>query len=149
MSRNDAIGARRRARELLVQALYQWQLAGHDRAELMSQFRERPEYARADREFFDEALSSVLEQRDVLESTASACTDRPVAQLDPVERAILLVGLYELKERPEIPFRVVINEAVDLAKRYGAEEGHKYVNAVLDRAAQSLRPHDPGRRLDG
>lgn len=146
MSKTDTTGGRSRARELLVQALYQWQLAEHDRAELFSQFRARPEYERVDREFFDEALRAIIAEQASLESTAARFADRPVAQLDPVERGILLLGFYELKDRLEIPFRVVINEAVNLAKRFGAEEGHKYVNAVLDRAALELRPHDPGRR---
>ncbi|HLT89732.1 MAG TPA: transcription antitermination factor NusB [Woeseiaceae bacterium] len=148
MSRSDT-NARRRARELLVQALYQRQLAGHDRAELLRQFRTRPGYERADTGFFDEALEAIVSQQEALEADVAAFADRPVAQLDPVERGILLLGVYELRHRPEIPFRVVINEAVDLAKRFGAEEGHKFVNAVLDRAAAELRPFDPGRRSDG
>ncbi|HZD53906.1 MAG TPA: transcription antitermination factor NusB [Woeseiaceae bacterium] len=139
MSKADSSHARRRARELLVQALYQRQLAGHDRSELMTQFRERPEYERADREYFDEALRDVLAAQDSLEAEAAAFADRPLAQLDPVERGILLLGLYELRDRVEIPFRVVINEGVNLARRFGAEDGHKYVNAVLDRAAMKLR----------
>jgi N utilization substance protein B len=145
MSKSDATGARRRARELLMQALYQRQLTGHDRAELERQFGTRPEYERVDREFFDEALRVIVREQASLEETAAGFADRPVAQLDPVERAILLLGFYELSHRPEIPFRVVINEAVSLAKRFGAEDGHKYVNAVLDRAAAALRPFERRR----
>ncbi len=142
MSKSDATGARRRARELLMQALYQRLLTGHDRVELENQFGARPEYERVDREFFDEALRAIVREQASLEATAAEFADRPVAQLDPVEHAILLLGFYELSNRPEIPFRVVINEAVSLAKRYGAEDGHKYVNAVLDRAAAALRPFE-------
>lgn len=149
MSKPETSSARHNARELLVQALYQWQIAGHDRAELERQFRERPDYERVDREFFDEALGAVLASQESLEAKAAEFIDRPVAQLDPVERGILLLGTYELRDRPEIPFRVVINEAVNLAKRFGAEDGHKYVNAVLDRAAVELRPLEHAKRGDG
>lgn len=149
MSKPAASRARRQARELLVQALYQMQIAGHDRAELARQFRERPEYERVDREFFDEALRAIVAAQDALEAQAAGFADRPLAQLDPVERGILLLGFYELGERLEIPFRVVINEAVNLARRFGAEDGHKYINAVLDRAALELRPAEHRGNGDG
>ncbi len=142
-------GARGRARELLVQALYQMQVAGHDRRELAAQFRERRDYERVDREFFDEALRAIVDGQRALEEGAGEFADRPLAQLDPVERGILLLGFYELRERPEIPYRVVINEAVNLAKRFGAEDGHKYVNAVLDRAARAIRPASERTSRDG
>ncbi len=149
MSKVESTGARARARELLVQALYQMQIAGHDRRELAAQFRERREYERVDREYFDEALRAIVEAQASLEEEASAVADRPLAQLDPVERGILLLGFYELRERPEIPYRVVINEAVNLAKRFGAEDGHKYVNAVLDRAAMRMRPAAERKKRNG
>ena len=133
-------GARSRARELLVQALYQMQIAGHDRRELEKQFRERRDYEKVDREYFDSALKAIYEDIPALEASAGELTDRPLSQLDPVERGILLLGLHELRSRPEIPYRVVINEAVNLARRFGAVDGHKYVNAILDRAAAGLRP---------
>jgi transcription antitermination protein NusB len=145
MSTAESRGSRSRARELLVQALYQMQITGHSRAELLSQFRERPDYQRVDREYFDQALEGILEGQPELEDRLSGLADRPTSQLDPVERGILLLGLYELGQQPDVPFRVVINEAVNLAKRYGAAEAHKYVNAVLDRAAVQLRP----RQNDG
>lgn len=143
MSKSDGRGARSRARELAVQALYQAQIAGHDKAELFAQFCERPEYERVDQAYFTEAVTGVLDGLAGLEQAAAEYADRPLAQLDPVEKGILLLGFYELKERPEVPFRVVINEAVNLARRFGATEAHKYVNAVLDRAAARLRADAP------
>ena len=146
----ESTGARGRARELLVQALYQMQIAGHDRRELAAQFRERRDYERVDREYFDEALRAIVGEQASLEEAAGSFADRPLSQLDPVERGILLLGVYELRERVEIPYRVVINEAVNLAKRFGAVDGHKYINAVLDRAAAELRPAaERARRGDG
>jgi len=138
--KNGKPGTQRgRARELLVQALYQMQIASHDKRELLSQFRERPEYERVDKEFFDETLAAIVDERPSLEEQALQYVDRPLSQLDPVERGILLLGFYELQSRVEIPYRVVINEAVNLTKRFGAVDGHKYVNAVLDRAAEQIR----------
>lgn len=142
-------GARGRARELLVQALYQMQIAGHDRRELAAQFRERRDYERVDREYFDEALRAIVEAQASLEEAAGSFADRPLSQLDPVERGILLLGIYELRERLEIPYRVVINEGVNLAKRFGAVDGYKYINAVLDRAAAELRPPAERSGRDG
>lgn len=137
---NDSVsGTRSRARELALQALYQAELTDHDKRELLQQFRERDEYARVDQAYFDELIERICADKARLAETVGNFADRPVAQLDPVEFAILLIGCYELESRPDVPFRAVINEAVNLAKRFGAEEGHKYVNAVLDRAARSLR----------
>ena len=142
---SKAPGRRGRARELLVQALYQMQLAGHDRRELLRQFRERPEYARIEQAYFDEVLAGVCEQQAELEAEIARHADRPVDQLDPVERGILLLGVFELKARSDVPYRVVINEAVNLSKRFGASDGHKFVNALLDRAAPRLRPAETRR----
>ena len=133
-------GARSRTRDLLVQALYQMQITGHDRAELQKQFRERRDYERVDQPYFDAALSAILASQAELESSVADLADRPLAQLDPVERGILLLGVHELSAHPEIPYRVVINEAVNLARRFGSIEGHKYINAILDRAAARIRP---------
>ncbi len=139
MSKAASAGARSRARELLVQALYQMQLTGHGADELAAQFHERKDYARVDREYFDRHLAEICRERKALESAIAAIADRPLAQLDPVELAILLLGIHELESVPDVPFRVVINEAVNLAKRFGAVDGHKYVNAVLDRAVSKRR----------
>jgi N utilization substance protein B len=139
MAKAGSTSARSRARALLLQALYQQQLTGHDLAELQAQFHARPEYRRADRAYFDELIASIVADRDLLEQRIGTYADRPVEQLDPVERSALLIGVYELAERRDIPYRVVINEAVDLVKRFGAVDGHKYVNAILDRGALELR----------
>lgn len=139
MSKAASTGARTRARELLLQALYQQQIAGHDSGELLKQFREQTAYDRVDQEFFDEALAEICKTPEQLEAAIDAVVDRPVEQLDPVEKGILLIGVYELQTRPDVPFRVIINEGVNLAKRFGAQDGHKYINACLDLAAQKLR----------
>lgn len=132
-------GARTRARELLLQALYQKQVAEHSTDELVSQFHEQVAYDRVDKEFFDELLPAISESQDDLEKTIDKLIDRPLKQLDPVELAILLIGVHELQSRLDVPYRVVINECVNLAKRFGALDGHKYINACLDAAAQSIR----------
>ncbi len=139
MTKAASTGARTRARELLLQALYQKQIAGHDGTELLKQFREQTAYKRVDHEFFDEALAEICASQEELEKTIEPLIDRPLEQLDPVEMGVLLIGVFELQARPDVPFRVVINEGVNLAKRFGALDGHKYINACLDLAAQSLR----------
>jgi len=139
MSKSSSTGARTRARELLVQALYQKQIAGHECAELLEQFHEQTAYERVDQEFFDAALADICKAQAALELKIDDLIDRPLEQLDPVELAILLIGVFELESRIDVPYRVVINEGVNLAKRFGALDGHKYINACLDVAAQSLR----------
>jgi N utilization substance protein B len=142
MSKATSPGARSRARELIVQALYQMQLTGHSGDELAAQFQERPDYNRVDRAFFDQVLGDICKHRKELESSIGSIADRPLEQLDPVELGILMLGMHELRAMPEVPFRVVINEAVNLAKRFGAVDGHKYINAVLDRAVTRFRVTD-------
>jgi N utilization substance protein B len=132
-------GARTRARELMVQALYQKQIAGHTTSDLVSQFHEQVAYERVDQVFFDEQFPAISDSQDELEKKIDELIDRPLEQLDPVELAILLIGVYELESRIDVPYRVVINECVNLAKRFGSIEGHKYVNACLDVAAKSFR----------
>ena len=139
MTKSASTGARTRARELLLQALYQQQIAGHDSGELLSQFREQTAYERVDQEFFDEALVAIAKTQQELETLIEPVVDRPMEQLDPVEKGILLIGVFELQTRLDVPFRVIINEGVNLAKRFGALDGHKYINACLDLAAQNLR----------
>ena len=138
-SSSKGAGARTRARELMVQALYQKQLADHSTSELMSQFHEQVAYERVDQAYFDEQFPAISNSQDELEKKIDELIDRPLEQLDPVELAILLIGVYELESRIDIPFRVVINECVNLAKRFGSIEGHKYINACLDTAAKSFR----------
>ncbi len=132
-------GARTRARELTLQALYQKQIAGHSSVELMSQFHEQVAYERVDQEYFDELLPAICAAQAELQETIEGLIDRPLEQLDPVEFGILLIGTYELESRIDIPYKVVINECVNLAKRFGALDGHKFINACLDVASQSIR----------
>ena len=132
-------GTRTRARELMVQALYQKQIAGHSTSELTSQFQEQVAYERVDQAYFDEQFKAISNSQDELEKKVDELIDRPLEQLDPIELAILLIGVYELESRVEIPYKVVINEGVNLAKRFGSIEGHKYINACLDLAAKSYR----------
>jgi len=140
MSRPERAGrARSLSRKLAMQALYQWQLTGQTAAELRNQYAEDEGFGDADAEYFRDLVNGITADAAALDTTLGGLVDRPVAQLDPVERAVLLIGLYELGQRLDVPYRVVINEGVELAKRFGATEGHKFVNAVLDRAARSLR----------
>jgi N utilization substance protein B len=132
-------GARTRARELMVQALYQKQIAGHSTAELVAQYHEDPAYERVDQVFFDELFPAISNAQEALEKTIESLIDRPLEQLDPIELSILLIGVQELETRIDIPYKVVINEGVNLARRFGAIDSHKYINACLDVAAQSLR----------
>jgi len=131
--------ARSLARRLAMQALYQWQLTGQGSAELLNQFAADEGYAEVDAEYFVALLRGVIDAAEALDRTLSELIDRPVAQLDPIEHAVLLIGVFELGHRLDTPFRVVINECVELAKKFGATDGHKFVNAVLDRAARNLR----------
>ena len=127
------------ARKLAMQALYQWQLTQQSAAEIKKQFLESEDSAGVDRDYFSELLTGCIAGDAAFRKTIAAFIDRPVEQLDPVESAILMIGMYELRERLDIPYRVVINEAVDLCKRFGATDAHKYINAVLDRAAKEIR----------
>ncbi len=142
-------GARTRARELLLQALYQRQIAGHDSAELLSQFHGQAAYRRVDQALFDELLPAICDQQGALQEIIDDLIDRPLEQLDPVELGILLIGVYELRSCPDTPYKVVINEGINLAKRFGAEDGHKYINACLDVAAQKLRSAEAGASAGG
>jgi N utilization substance protein B len=141
MSRRPDRAARARsvARKFVLQALYQHQLTAHDYAELRRQYAAEEGFPDADAEYFDELLRGVTSSAVELDGQLASLIDRPIERLDPIERAVLWLGLYELGSRPEVPYRVVINECVELAKRFGATEGHKYVNAILDRAARELR----------
>ena len=130
------------ARKLALQALYRWQINECPWQDLVQEFSSAEDMPRADAEYFRELLEAISLSRPALDEQLGSWMDRPPAQLDPIEHAILLIGLYELRHRLDVPYRVVINEAVTLAKRFGATDGHKYVNAVLDRAARALRPEE-------
>ena len=126
-------------RALLMQALYQQQLDDTELGELLAQFRERREYKRTDPEYFAEVLGEIMASLASLDEEIVRFADRPFAQLDLVEVGILRVGLQELRTHTEVPYRVVLNEAVELARRFGAEDSHKYINAILDAAAREHR----------
>jgi len=131
--------ARRRSREFALQGLYSWLLAGQAVSDITAQLEESKGYDRADQAYFYRLLHGAIELQAELEEALAPCLDRKVKELSPVERAILLLGAWELRNAPEVPYRVVINEAVELAKSFGGTDGHKYVNGVLDKLARSLR----------
>lgn len=122
-----------------MQALYQWDLSGSDLPLIRRQFLEAEDFSRADTKYFIELLSEAPKNIDIIDENISKFIDRPIEQLDPVERAVLRLATYELLYRLDIPFRVCINEAVQLTRKFGAEQGHAFVNGVLDKAAHKLR----------
>jgi len=132
-------GSRRVSRELVLRALYQWRLTGDDLARLQVQSEEAEEYAEANQPFIASLLAGVLGTVPDLETALLPHLDRPVAELSPIEHGVLLIGAYELLHSLDVPYKVVINEAVELAKRYGGTDGHKFVNGVLDKLSQQVR----------
>lgn len=132
--------ARIRARRSAVQALYQWEMTQSSMEDVISEFmNERSELKKADIEYFCELLKGTAGKFNELNEEIKPFLDRQLPELDPVERAVLLVGVYELMFHPELPWRVVVNESVELAKMFGAEQSHKYVNGVLDKIARKVR----------
>jgi len=146
MSSGTSHEPRSRARRRALQALYQWQINPCPAFELLRQFRAAQDFSRVDEDWFEALVRGVIGAAEALDARLAPFLDRPAAQLDPIERAILRMGAWELIEHPEVHGRIVINEAVDMAHRFGAEQGHGYVNAVLDRAAREWRPEqfEPG-----
>ena len=134
--------ARRRSRELATQGLYQWLLSAAPAGEIDAQIRTVQGFDKADRAHFDALLHGVIREAEPLTAQLEPCLDRPVVELSPVERAVLLVATFELTHHLEIPYRVVINEAVELAKTFGGVDGYKYVNGVLDKVAARIRPDE-------
>jgi N utilization substance protein B len=132
-------GARSVARKLALQALYQLQINDVPWQDLVAEYSTAEDMPKADRDYFIELVREVAQAREALDAHIAGWTDRPPAELDPIEHAVLLVGTYELIHRPDVPYRVVITEGVTLTRRFGATDGHKFVNAVLDRAARELR----------
>lgn len=130
---------RSKARSLAVQAVYQWQMAGQNVQQIINQFLAEHADRKVDTDYFRELVEGVPGKLSTIDEGLAEHVDRSIESIDPVERAILRVGAYELISHPEIPYRVVINEAIELAKVFGAEQGHKYVNGVLDKAAKRLR----------
>jgi N utilization substance protein B len=137
--------ARSLARRLALQALYQMQINPAPWQDAHQQYADDPEAERVDREYFRELIKAVASERDELDSNLSRLGEIAAAELDPIEHAVLWLGLHELKSCPELPYRVALAEAVQLSKQFGATDGHKYVNAVLDRAAREFRPNEYGQ----
>lgn len=135
---------RHRAREFALQGLYQWLLNNEDAGAIDAHIRQAHGFDKADKAHFDALLHGSIKEVAELRTQLTPLVDRPVDQLSPVEHAALLIGAYELKNHLEIPYRVVINEAVELTKSFGGIDGHKYVNGVLDKLAARLRTVETG-----
>lgn len=134
--------ARRKARRFALQGLYEWQLSGNPSYEIEARYRVENAMHKVDLDYFHELLSRIPTLTDALDALFEPFLDRAFESLDPVELAALRIGTYELKYRLDVPYRVVINEGIELAKTFGASESHKYINGVLDQLAVSLRPHE-------
>ncbi len=145
----EVVRGRRGARRLLVQALYQWLSAGGEPQSLVAEFLEDRAPPGIDTAYFHELLLPCLTQVERFEALIASVLDRPLAEVDPVERAVLLLATAEFELRREIAMPVIIDEAVELARLYGSAEGHRYVNGVLDRLAVRLRPQEKNRPRDG
>ncbi len=146
---NRAPGNRARslARRLTLQALYQLQINPRSWQDTHQEYAADPEAERVDRDYFRALLEGIAPNREAFDLVLARLSEIPPQELDPVEHAVLWLGLHELQTEPELPYRVVLSEAVQLTKQFGATDGHKFVNAVLDRAARELRPHEYGQSL--
>ncbi len=122
-----------------MQALYQWDLSGNNLSDIERQFLEDEDFSRADKDYFNELLHQVPARLDEVEAAFSGYLDRPVQEMDPVERAVLRMATYELMTRLDVPYKVIINESVNLTKKFGVEQAYKYINGVLDKTARTLR----------
>jgi N utilization substance protein B len=132
--------ARRRSREIALMGLYEWLLSGADAGVIDAHMREQEGFGKADSVHFDALLHGCIREAADLDAVLARHADRKTTELSPVEHGLLLIGAYELKHCVDVPYKVAINEAVELAKSYGGTDGHKYVNGVLDKAAAELRP---------
>ena len=141
--------ARRQSRELATQGLYQWLLSNASSGEIDAQLRGALGYDKADKELLEAILHGVIREHATLVEALTPSLDRPIDQLSPVERAVLLIATFELTHHVETPYRVIINEAVELAKTFGGSDGYKYVNGVLDKLAAKLRPAETQARRNG
>jgi N utilization substance protein B len=137
---------RRRAREFVLQGIYQWLYTGSSPAQVLKNLSEMDDFAEADRAFLEQELRGTIGDEPALRARLEPLADRKWDDVSPVERAILLLGAWELVHNPEIPYRVTINEAIELGKRYGGTDGHKYVNGVLDRLASAVRPDEVAQK---
>ena len=136
------ISARRRAREFALQAVYQWQVAGQTLADIEQQYVQADGFAKADSALFAKILSGVLKHSETLIAKLQPHLDRPWKEVSPIEGAVLLIGGFELEHMPETPYRVIINEAIELAKSFGGTDGHKYVNGILDKLTAISRSEE-------
>ena len=143
-------GARTRARRTALQALYQWQLTSQEPDDIARQFLDERPLEKVDIGYFGELVRGIPSHLQALDALLDPALDRPLDRVDPVERAILRIGAYELAFRPDIPWRVAVNEAVEIAKAFGADQSYKYVNGILDKVARTARPDAardrPGRK---
>ena len=130
---------RSRARRRALQALYAWQMSGGTAEQVIAQFAHEQAHEIADLAYFEDLVRGVLQNRADIDGALASFLDRGVEEVDPIERAALRIAAYELRHRPDVPYRVVINEAIDTTKRFGSEHGHTYVNGVLDHAAADWR----------
>ena len=137
--RTPAKSQRRRSRELAVQGLYEWLLSGGDAASIDAHMREHDGFEKCDSVHFDALLHGCIAQAAALDAVLAKHVDRKTTELSPVEHGVLMIGVYELMHCIDIPYKVAINEAVELAKSFGGTDGHKYVNGVLDKVAGDLR----------
>ncbi|HEY6094177.1 MAG TPA: transcription antitermination factor NusB [Gallionellaceae bacterium] len=138
-AKTPAKSARHRARELALQGIYQWRMTGGDPADIEKTTRDEKSLGRYDTDFFSQLLRGVVDQHQQMVEALTPHLDRDLNELSPIEFSVLLLGAYELVRHPEIPYRVVINEAVELAKTFGGTDGHKFVNGVLDKLAAQVR----------
>jgi N utilization substance protein B len=140
-ARPDGIdpAARSRARRRALQAVYAWQMSGQAVAQVIEQFRDEQDMEIADLEYFEDLVRGIEAHREQIDTELRRFLDREIAQVDPIERGVLRIAAYELLHRADVPYRVVINEAIETTKRFGADHGHTYVNGVLDKAAASWR----------
>jgi N utilization substance protein B len=136
--------SRRRSREFALQGLYQWQLAKTDPQSIARQLAEAKGFEKIDSAYFTALLDGTVDNASALEQEIAPCLDRKLQELSPVERGILLLACFEFVHQPQVPYRVVINEAVELAKAYGGTDGHKFVNGVLDKLAARVRAAETG-----
>ncbi|WP_066016001.1 transcription antitermination factor NusB [Endozoicomonas atrinae] len=134
--------ARRRARQLALQALYQWHIAKSPLNQIEAQFRTDNDFSKVDDGYFSAIIHGVPNQANQLDEAMTAVLDRPLSQLDPVELSALRIGCFELMNRKDVPYRVVINEAIELVKRFGAQDSHRYINGILDKLAPRLRSEE-------
>jgi N utilization substance protein B len=142
MKRQGRFESRRRARRRALQALYQWHMTGQEPGDIISQFMEEQDFEGVDVELFSALVRGVAGSGRALDREIEPFLDRPLGQVDVMESVILRMALYEMLEHPEVHCRVILDEAIDLAHRFGAEQGHAFVNGVLDRAARRHRPSE-------